>query len=60
MEQQQIIDTGRVANVIGGTLRLFFTFDGRWYRVRTNYETFKKTTKREIALASFNAIKVAE
>jgi hypothetical protein len=37
---------------------LFFTFDGRWYRVRTNYETFKKTTKRDFALAYFNDIKV--
>jgi hypothetical protein len=56
--EQQIIETARVANVMGGTLRLFFTFDGRWYRVRTNYETFKKTTKRDFALAYFNDIKV--
>ena len=40
MEQQQIIDTGRVANVIGG-IAFVLHVDGRWIEFVLN-ETFKK------------------
>lgn len=53
---ETIIKQSRTANLTGGTIRLFFTFDGRWYRVRTNFETFTKVRIRQKAEASFKQL----
>lgn len=56
---ETIINQSRTANLMGGTIRLFFTFDGRWYRVRTNFETFTKVKTREKAETSFKQLEAA-
>lgn len=54
-----IISQSRTNNLTGGTIRLFFTFDGRWYRVRTNFETFTKVRIRQKAETSFKQLEAA-
>lgn len=56
---ETIINQSRTANLTGGTIRLFFTFDGRWYRVRTNFETFTKVRIRQKAETSFQQLRAA-
>ncbi|HOV76340.1 MAG TPA: hypothetical protein PK967_20500 [Candidatus Hydrogenedentes bacterium] len=56
---ETIISQSRTNNLTGGTIRLFFTFDGRWYRVRTNFETFTKVRIREKAETSFKQLEAA-
>lgn len=56
---ETIINQSLTANLTGGTIRLLFTFDGRWYRVRTNFETFTKVRTREKAEASFKMLEAA-
>ena len=54
-----IINQSRTNNLTGGTIRLFFTFDGRWFRVRTNFETFTKVRVRQKAETSFQQLSAA-
>jgi len=56
---ETIISQSRTNNLTGGTIRLFFTFDGRWYRVRTNFETFTKVRIRQKAETSFKQLEAA-
>lgn len=56
---ETIISQARTANLTGDTIRLFFTFDGRWYRVRTNFETFTKVKTRHKAETSFQQLMAA-
>jgi hypothetical protein len=56
---ETIINQARTANLAGGTIRLFFTFDGRWYRVRTNFETFTQVRIRQKAETSFQQLRAA-
>lgn len=56
---ETIISQSRTNNLTGGTVRLFFTFDGRWYRVRTNFETFTKVRIRQKAETSFKQLEAA-
>ena len=56
---ETIISQSRTNNLTGGTIRLFFTFDGRWYRVRTNFETFTKVRIRKKAETSFKQLEAA-
>lgn len=59
IDNQEIISKGRIANMAGSTTALFLTFDGRWYRVRTRFETFTKTTKRPVAEQSYKQSEAA-
>ncbi|HCF2363388.1 TPA: hypothetical protein NIA63_005513 [Pseudomonas aeruginosa] len=59
IDQQEIIKSGRTPNMVGSTLALFLTFDGRWYRVRTRLETLGKFKLKERAEARFNECEVA-
>jgi hypothetical protein len=59
IDNQEIINKGRTANMAGGTTALFLTFDGRWYRVRTRFETFTKTTNRQKAETSYKQSEAA-
>lgn len=54
-----ILSQSTTPNIMGGTIRLFFTFDGRWYRVRTNFETFTKVRIRQKAETSFQQLRAA-
>lgn len=56
---ETIISQSRTKNLTGGTIRLFFTFDGRWYRVRTNFETLTKVRIRQKAETSFKQLEAA-
>ena len=56
---ETIISQSRTNTLTGGTIRLFFTFDGRWYRVRTNFETFTKVRIRQKAETSFKQLEAA-
>jgi len=53
IDDQKIIQVGRTPNMTGGTLALFLTFDGRWFRVRTRLETLGKFKLRERAESRF-------
>lgn len=59
IDNQSILNKGRTPNLAGGTTALFLTFDGRWYRVRTRFETFTKTTIRQKAELSFKQSEAA-
>ena len=59
LTNETIISQSRTNNLTGGTIRLFFTFDGRWYRVRTNFETFTKVRIRQKAETSFKQLEAA-
>lgn len=52
-KNETIIAQASTANMTGDTIRLFFTFDGTWYRVRTAFETFTKVKTRGQAEKSF-------
>ena len=56
---ETIIKQARTANLTGETIRLFLTFDGRWYRVRTTFETFTKVRIRQKAETSFQQLSAA-
>jgi hypothetical protein len=58
IDDQEIIQVGRTPNLMGSTLALFLTFDGRWYRVRTRLETLGKYKRRERADALFQSSEV--
>ena len=59
IDNQEIIQTGRTPNLIGSTLAIFLTFDGRWYRVRTRLETLGKYKRRDRAEVLFQSCEVA-
>jgi hypothetical protein len=59
IDGQEIIKNGRTPNLMGSTLALFLTFDGRWYRVRTRLETLGKYKRRDRADALFKSSEVA-
>ena len=59
IDGQEIIKVGRTPNLMGSTLALFLTFDGRLYRVRTRLETLGKYKRRERANALFVSSEVA-
>jgi hypothetical protein len=59
IDGQEIIKIGRTPNLMGSTLALFLTFDGRWYRVRTRLETLGKYKRRERANALLVSSEVA-
>jgi hypothetical protein len=54
IDGQEIIMKGRTPNMTGDSIALFLTFDGRWFRVRTRFSTFTKTTNRQKAELSYN------
>lgn len=56
MASQEIIKQGRTANFTGGSIRLFLTYDGHWYRVRTSFETFKRVTSLNKAEQAFSSL----
>lgn len=58
IDDQEIIQVGRTPNLMGTTLALFLTFDGRWYRVRTRLETLGKYKRRERADALFQSSEI--
>lgn len=58
-DNEIIINQGHTANLTGGTIRMFLTFDGSWYRVRTNFETFTKVRTRQKAETSFQQLRAA-
>lgn len=59
IDNQTIINKGRTANMAGSTTALFLTFDGRWYRVRTRFETFTKTKRLQKAELSYKQSEAA-
>lgn len=58
IDNQEILNTGRTPNMMGSTLALFLTYDGRWYRVRTRLETLGKYKLRVRAEALFQSSQV--
>ncbi len=60
IDGQVIIRSGRTPNMVGGTLPLFLTFDGQWYRVRTRLETLGRFKLFERAEALYQKSEVAE
>jgi hypothetical protein len=59
IDDQEIIQIGRTLNMMGSTLSMFLTFDGRWYRVRTRLETLGKYKRRDRAEVLFQTCEVA-
>jgi hypothetical protein len=59
IDNQEIIKTRRTPNLMGSTLALYLTFDGRWYRVRTRLETLGRFKRRERAEGFFLSSEVA-
>ena len=59
IDGQEIIQAGRTPNMMGSTIALFLTFDGRWYRVRTRLETLGRFKLREREDALYIKSKVA-
>lgn len=53
IDGQEIIASGRTPNLVGSTLALFLTYDGRWYRVRTRLETLGRFKRRDRAEVLF-------
>ncbi|TCV51357.1 hypothetical protein [Pseudomonas sp. 460] len=58
IDNQEILNTGRTPNMVGSTLAMFLTYDGRWYRVRTRLETLGKYKRRGPAEALFQSSQV--
>lgn len=59
IDDQEIIQIGRTPNMMGSSLAMFLTFDGRWYRGRTRLETLGKYKRRERAEFLFQSCEVA-
>lgn len=60
IDQQEIIKTSRTPNMVGSTLAMFLTFDGRWYRVRTRLECLGRYKLKDRAEARFRECEVAD
>jgi len=58
IDNQEILNTGRTPNMMGSTLAMFLTYDGRWFRVRTRLETLGKYKRRGRAEALFQSSQV--
>lgn len=59
IDGQDIIASGRTPNLVGSTLALYLTYDGRWYRVRTRLETLGRFKRRDRAEALYGQVKSA-
>ena len=58
IDGQMILSQAETPNLCGSTIPLYFTFDGKFYRVRTSLETLTKTRKRDRAELSFAQARV--
>ena len=60
IDNQEILQIGETLNMLNYGIKLFLTFDGKWYRVRTRLETFKKFKIKEKSIVYFSEVSICQ
>ena len=56
MINDDVLLSGLTPNLLGEPIKVFLTFDGRWYRVRTGLETLCKVRDPDRAMKFYEDI----